>query len=651
MRFGRGRQSYRLGIDGGRSLAKFVLVSIAKSGEAAAPQETFEAAILDHVRAAVIVADEHLRITYCNPAAAELLGASGQETPGWSLAELFQGDGASQQVARGDYAGELQCRRRDGSVFAAQVRAAPFNLPGRSARGVVLSMQEVARTEAELRKSHELLRLAQVAAMVGIWEWDPATQELWWTPELAVLYGYPAEDVHSYSDWSSRVNPNDLRRVEDERTRALAEHRPFDVEFRLEHPSGSTRWLRTRGGAIYDEHGRPSRVFGITIDMTERRRIEEALREAERKDEFLAVLSHELRNPLTPIRNSLAILERAVPGGSQALRAQAVIGRQVGHLARLVDDLLDVTRIARGKAQLQQDRFELGEIVGRTVEDYRAAFVNGGIAFVDAISADSMWLVGDATRITQVVGNLLSNEVKFTPRGGRVRLTLERRDDTAVLSVRDDGQGIAPDVLDHIFEPFAQAPQTPDRRSGGLGLGLALVRGLVQLHGGSVAVSSAGLGRGAEFTVHLPLEALPVMGAEPAASNRRIRRRRVLIIEDNTEAADTLREVLELSGHEVQVAFDGPGGLRDAGAFHPDVVLCDIGLPGMTGYEVARALRADERLRGTLLVALTGYSLPEDKRRASDAGFAHHVRKPPNLDELLGLVDTTGGERQRPSPL
>ena len=247
-------------------------------------------------------------------------------------------------------------------------------------------MHEVARTEAELRKSDELLRLAQVAAMVGIWEWDPATQTLSWTPELAALYGYSPEDVHSYSDWSSRVNPNDLRRVEDERARALAEHRPFDVEFRMEHPSGVIRWLRARGGAIYDEQGRPSRVFGITVDVTERRRFEEALREADRKDEFLAVLSHELRNPLTPIKNSLAILERAAPGGAQALRAQTVIGRQVHHLTRLVDDLLDVTRIARGKAQLQRERFELGEVVGRTVEDYRATFADGGVAFADAIS-------------------------------------------------------------------------------------------------------------------------------------------------------------------------------------------------------------------------------------------------------------------------
>ena len=612
-------------------------------------QDTFEATILEHVRAAVIVANERLWVTYCNPAAAELLCRFGEATLGWPLGELFQAEGVAQQMARRDYAGELLCHRRDGSTFPAQVRATPLELSGGSARRVILSLHEVARTEAELRKSDELLRLAQVAAMVGIWEWDPATQSLSWTPELAALYGYSPEDVHSYSDWSSRVNPNDLRRVEDERARALAEHRPFDVEFRMEHPSGVIRWLRARGGAIYDEQGRPSRVFGITVDVTERRRFEEALREADRKDEFLAVLSHELRNPLTPIKNSLAILERAPPGGAQALRAQTVIGRQVHHLTRLVDDLLDVTRIARGKAQLQRERFELGEVVGRTVEDYRATFADGGVAFADAISAEPMWLTGDATRIAQVVGNLLGNAAKFTPRGGSVELTLERASDAAILRVRDNGNGIAPDVLDHVFEPFAQAPQTPDRKSGGLGLGLALVQGFVQLHDGSVAVSSGGIGQGAEFTVRLPLEASAVAGVEPGGPDRSVRSRRVLIIEDNVDAADSLREVLELCGHEVRVAFDGREGLRVAGAFVPEVVLCDIGLPGMTGYEVARALRSDDRLGGAVLVALTGYSLPEDQRRATDAGFAYHVKKPPNLDELLRLVEAPFNEGAQPS--
>jgi two-component system CheB/CheR fusion protein len=313
----------------------------------------------------------------------------------------------------------------------------------------------------------------------------------------------------------------------------------------------------------------------------------------------------------------------------------------------MVDDLLDVTRIARGKAVLQRERLDLGEVVGRTVEDYRAAFAEGGVILADAICAEPMWLSGDGTRIAQVVGNLLGNAVKFTPRGGRVELTLERASDTAVLRVRDDGHGIAPDVLDHVFEPFAQAPQTLDRKGGGLGLGLALVKGFVQLHGGTVAVSSDGVGRGAAFTVHLPLEAAAADSAEPEASDHSVRRRRVLIIEDNMDAAETLRDLLELSGHEVRVAFEGHEGLRLAGTFRPQVVLCDIGLPGMTGYEVARALRADDRFRAVVLVALTGYSLPEDQRRATDAGFAHHVRKPPNLDELIHLLDTARNEGER----
>ncbi len=452
------------------------------------PAELFEATLLAQVREAVIAADEGLRVTHhWNRAAEEMFSPSGETTLGWPLGELFQAEGVTDRMMGEDYTGELLCRRRDGAVFEAEVRSTPLRNPGGRAQGVVVSMHEMGRTLAALRKSEELLRLAQTAAMVGIWEWDPATQALSWTPELEILYGYPPGGIRTYADWSSRVNRNDLRRVEDERTRAVLQHRPFDVEFRIEQPQGAMRWLKARGGAIYDERGRPSRVFGITLDVTERKRLKEALAEAGRKDEFLAMLSHELRNPLTPIQNSLAILERAAPGGEQAMRAQAVIGRQVGHLTRLVDDLLDVTRLARGKVQLRQERFELGEVVGRTVEDYRAAFANGGVVLVSTICQEPMPILGDATRIAQVVGNLLANAAKFTPRGGRVELTLRRDGETAALRVRDDGPGIDPGVLEHVFEPFVQASQASDRKSGGLGLGLALVKGLVELHGGSVS--------------------------------------------------------------------------------------------------------------------------------------------------------------------
>jgi two-component system CheB/CheR fusion protein len=366
------------------------------------------------------------------------------------------------------------------------------------------------------------------------------------------------------------------------------------------------------------------------------RRLQEADR---RKDEFLALLSHELRNPLSPIQNGLYILDRAAPGGEQATRALQVIRRQVGHLRRIVDDLLDVTRIARGKARLQRERLDLAEVVRRTVDDYRASFAEGGIRLDAHLPDAALWADADATRVAQIVGNLLVNALKFTPRGGAVRLTLAEEGGAAVLRVRDSGAGIAPEILERLFQPFAQADETLDRSRGGLGLGLALVRGLAELHGGSAAGASEGPGRGAEFTVRLPLQVAPhrpaAVAAPPASQPRR-----VLIVEDSVDGADSLKEVLELWGHEVSVAHDGPAGIAAARALRPEIVLCDIGLPGMSGYAVASALRADAALAGICLVALTGYASPDDVRRATEAGFDHHLSKPPSFLALGELLAT-----------
>ncbi len=364
---------------------------------------------------------------------------------------------------------------------------------------------------------------------------------------------------------------------------------------------------------------------------------ERSLREAdERKNEFLAVLSHELRNPLAPIANSLRVLERAPPGGEQALRAQAVIGRQVGQLSRLVDDLLDVTRISRNKIQLHRERIELNELLRRALEDHRLLFEGNGVRLELTPAPEPVFVFGDGNRLAQVVGNLLTNAAKFTPRGGSTCVSLSADSEAAALSVRDTGVGMAPEMLPRLFQPFMQADRTLDRSKGGLGLGLALVKGLIELHGGGVSVRSDGLGKGAEFQVRLPLDLVLEQPAAqvPAAALPRLGRRRVLIIEDNRDAADSLREVLQLSGHEVAVAFDGAEGVFAAKAFRPEVVLCDIGLPGMNGFEVARALRADAALKETLLVALSGYALPDDIRRSAEAGFRHHLAKPPSLEEL-----------------
>jgi two-component system CheB/CheR fusion protein len=375
----------------------------------------------------------------------------------------------------------------------------------------------------------------------------------------------------------------------------------------------------------------------------ELRKAIEALRVADRnKNQFLAMLSHELRNPLAPIRNSLYILDRASPGGEQAKRAHAVIDRQVGYMTRLIDDLLDVTRIARGKLAMQRESIDLRELVLRTVEDYRSAFVANGVALELAVGDEAAQVHGDPTRLAQALGNVLDNASKFTPSHGRARITLGRDTQAAqaIIRVRDTGLGIAADALPRLFEPFVQADTGLARTRGGLGLGLTVAKGLVEMHGGTVTAHSEGPGTGAEFTIRLPLG-----GGEPtavAAATKTPSRaaRRVLLIEDNVDAANTLREVLEFGEHEIEIAYNGPEGLMKAREFRPEVVFCDVGLPEMDGYEVAKAFRADGALRSTYLVALTGYALPADVARAKEAGFDQHMAKPFRLEKLEQILAT-----------
>jgi CheY-like chemotaxis protein len=392
-------------------------------------------------------------------------------------------------------------------------------------------------------------------------------------------------------------------------------------------------------------------MTGINIDITERKRAEElraseaVLREADRqKNHFLAMLSHEPRNPLAPIRNCLYILQRAAPGGEQARRAQTVIDRQVAHMTWLIDDLLDVTRITSGKIRLQRERIDLNELAHRTVEDHRTIFARSEVRLEVLPAPAEVWVHGDRVRIAQIISNLLQNAAKFTPRRGKTTVSIEsdHARGQAILTVRDTGAGIPPEMLPRLFHTFAQADSTLDRSKGGLGLGLALVKGLVEMHGGSVTAASGGPGKGAAFTIMVPLDvtaartkpaAQPVLGGAGAGT-----RRRVLVIEDNDDAADSLREALEMDEHVVEVAYTGREGIEKAQAFRPDVVLCDIGLPEMDGFEVARAMRADPDLGRIPLIALSGYAQPEDVAIASEAGFDAHLAKPPSIDTLQRVL-------------
>jgi signal transduction histidine kinase len=363
---------------------------------------------------------------------------------------------------------------------------------------------------------------------------------------------------------------------------------------------------------------------------------------ARRKDEFLAMLGHELRNPLAPIVNGLHILRLAGDETAPREQARALIERQVRHLTRLVDDLLDVSRITRGKIRLSMERVDLARLARSVAEDRRRTLEHAGLKLVLDLPETPVWVSADGTRMAQVLNNLLDNAAKFTDREGTVVVRLRREPDAArvALSVKDSGIGLEPDLLPHVFDVFSQADRSLERSRGGLGLGLALVRGLVELHGGTVAAASEGPDRGAEFTVHLRAEAEPAAleDLSPAPQAQGGERLRLLVVEDHRDAAESLRALLELLGHEVAVAHSGPEGVRTARAMQPEIVLSDIGLPGLDGYGVARALRADPRTARACLIAITGYGQEEDRCRARQAGFDYHLTKPVAPETLQKLL-------------
>jgi signal transduction histidine kinase len=396
----------------------------------------------------------------------------------------------------------------------------------------------------------------------------------------------------------------------------------------------------------------------LQAEVAARRQVEEELRESReqlrrraeqlgvadrRKDDFLAMLAHEMRNPLAPLRNALHILRLAGNNPVVVSQVRDLMERQLTHLIRLVDDLLDVSRITRGKIDLRRERVDLADVVRNAVEISRPQIEAGRHELAVELPHEPLPVDGDPVRLAQVLANLLNNSSKYTPEGGRIGVTVGRQGEEAVVRVRDNGIGIPPERLPHIFEMFAQLDRDQDRTQGGLGIGLTLVRSLVQMHGGTITAHSEGAGRGSEFVVRLPLaprasapppaEASAGRGGAPAAP-----RRRVLVVEDNVDSARTLGMLLEIMGHEVRVAHDGESALEAAPGFAPQVVLCDIGLPRMDGYEVARRLRGLPGVREAVLVAQTGWGQEEDRRRSESAGFDYHLLKPIDPDALNELL-------------
>ena len=459
--------------------------------------------------------------------------------------------------------------------------------------------------------------------------------------------GIPEQELAG-NGWVKIVHPDDLPALQAAWTRSLATGSPYEVEHRQWHHSGEYRWVLNRALPVAGEDGGIVRWMGAVTDIHDKKRSEEELKAAaRRKDEFLAMLAHELRNPLAPISSAAQLLGHVAADENRVRQAGAIIGRQVRHLTGLVDDLLDVSRVTRGLVELQRERVDLKAVLASAVEQARPLIETRRHRLDQATDPAPAWVDGDRIRLVQVVANLLNNAAKYTPQGGAIALALEVGDGHASVTVRDNGIGIGPELLPQVFELFTQAERTPDRAQGGLGLGLALVKSLVGLHGGSVEAHSGGAGLGSLFRVNLPLAPM-LRPAAPGGATRQARdalpSRRIMIVDDNADAAQSLAEILRALGNEVAVAHDPRRALAMAEQDWPEVFILDIGLPDIDGYALARQLRAMASGRPdggqALYLALTGYGQAHDKVLSKAAGFDRHFVKPVDLEALLGALAT-----------
>lgn len=492
------------------------------------------------------------------------------------------------------------------------------------------------------RVADERFRLAARAARGILYDWDLQTGSVYRSENTAGLLGLETLPPPTVEWWRGRIHPADRDRVIPAREAAWASgESKFEAEYRIRHESGAWVHLWDQSYVLRDGNGQPIRVVGFSSDVTASRKAEEALREADRrKDEFLALLAHELRNPLAAAAGAVNLLDL---DPTRTERAQEVLRRQLDQLGRVVDDLLDVSRISNGKIRLQKEPLDLVQVIRRAVAAAEPAADARDHEIRTALPATALGVVGDAVRLEQILSNLLGNAIKYSDRGGLIRVQAQAQDGEVVVTVQDTGIGIAPEMLSRIFDTFAQSEQALDRSQGGLGLGLSLARGLAGMHGGTLTARSEGPGKGSEFELRLPALDEPLPAPEPAPAPAPAEARRVLVVEDNADAAWAIREILEFCGHEVLVSANGREGLQMALERRPEIVLLDLGLPGLDGFQVARELRKTETGRGMVLVALSGYGQPHDHEQSRAAGFDRHLVKPVGLDSLLEVLQTPPG--------
>ena len=626
--------------------------------------DRFRRDVLAQMEDAVLALDVKGHVIYLNPAAERHLGLSAAHMLGLALEKVYTqewlspADEADFQAAL-DKAGFWRGRSRhiapDGRKRLVESSVSRM----RDTKGAVIGslavirdVSEQAASEAALLESRARLQFTLDAARIGAWDLDLQTGTARRSARFDRCFGYsePPESW-TYQIFLAHLHPEDRSLIERGFQEAIDSSGEWHFECRVVWSDSSVHWIEAHG-KVFTEHDKPRRMLGIVFDATERKHVQLALVDADkRKDEFLATLAHELRNPLAPISHSLQIL-RLSKDKQVHERAQSMIERQLAQMVHLVDDLLDVSRISQGKLELRREWIEIAAVLQNAVDTSQPLIESRNHELVVELPGRTVLVDADMTRLTQVVSNLLNNAAKYTPDGGRILLCAAFNGDSVEITVTDSGIGIPKAMLPRVFDMFTQINRRLERSQGGLGIGLALVKRLVEMHGGSVTARSEGENLGTTLVVRLPaIQGLaPVTPAKPAAvvSQEEGSGLRVLVVDDNRDSADSLVIALTLNGHVTATAYDGEEALSKAEDFQPDAVLLDIGLPGISGYEAARRMRAQPWGREIVLLALSGWGQEEDQQRSHEAGFDQHLVKPVDPNVLTDLLQRAcGGTRSR----
>jgi PAS domain S-box-containing protein len=568
-----------------------------------------------------------------------------------AIARNWPGEELKIAAGQGRFEEEGWRIRKDGTRFWADVVITALRSPQGRLTGflkITRDLTERRRHEETLRESEERFRLlVNSVKEYAIFMLDADGCVASWNLGAERIIGYTAAEIIGRSVACLYPAEAAERGAPQRDLATVVAHGGMEINGRRVRKDGTRFWANVVICSVHDLDGKLRGFAQVTRDLTERKQFKELEESQQRTHEFLAMLSHELRNPLAPLKTSVDIMRLREMSDPVLIRARDVIDRQVQHLTHIIDELLDVSRITSGRIRLTSETLDLQGVVLRAVEAARPLFDSKGHTLEIEAPASHVWVRGDLTRLTQVFVNLLNNAAKYTPDRGRIEVSIRSTDKSAAVHIRDNGIGIAAELLPRMFDLFTQGDRPLDRTDGGLGVGLALVHRLVSLHGGVVKAFSEGIGRGSELVVTLPQYcqeiSMPV-ASDPPPPEPQQKRRRLMVIDDNKDAAESMSMLFELWGHEVICAYDGRGALETAAKYRPDAVFLDIGLPGMDGYEIAERLRELPESARTVLVAITGYGQDEDRRRSREAGIDHHLVKPVSPETLHKLLDSLARE-------